>query len=68
MAGALMKWPALFVNGLSAENRAELLTGVRHFLKQRSLSIFHRMPMQQREGNPSALPVRKTFTPHPAIQ
>lgn len=68
MAGALMKWPALFVNGLSAENRAELLTGVSHFLKRCSLSIFRRMLMQQREGNPSALPVRKTFTPHPAIQ
>lgn len=27
-----MMWPALFVNGLSAENRAELLTGIRHFL------------------------------------
>lgn len=34
-----MMWPALFVNGLSAENRAEQLTGVRHFLKQRSLSL-----------------------------
>lgn len=27
-----MMWPALFVNGLSAENRAELLTGIRHIL------------------------------------
>lgn len=35
-----MKWPALFVNGLSAENRAELLTDVRRILNAVFFSQF----------------------------
>lgn len=47
-----MMWPALFVNGLSVENRAELLTGIRHFLMWCSFINFQSYADAAARGGP----------------